>query len=243
MSHTILVVEDEKSVRDLLISWLDDAGYEPLAASDGVEGLKMLYHRTPELVVADLRMPRMDGFEFCHLVREICHVPIMILSGLNSEEDKVKGLSLGADEYVVKPVGMDEFLARVAALLRRQSWVADRDRPENRYSDDLVTIDYGRHEVRLNGTRVDLTPIEFKLLNLLVGRRGETCPLEEIKLQIWESPHYSSEVVRWHVASLRSKIEQDPRNPLRILTVWGVGYRYEPALGDPITTAAMEATS
>ncbi|MDP6453620.1 MAG: response regulator transcription factor [SAR202 cluster bacterium] len=228
LAEIVLVVEDEQPVRELLLTWLDEAGYETCFGVNGVDGLKQLYDHRPDLVVADVMMPEMDGFEFCRLVREVSKAPIMILSGLGKEAEKIKGLDLGADDYVVKPVGMDEFLARVGALLRRRRWSDSEPAEENRYEDSQITIFPERHEVWVRGDKVDLTPIEFRLLSVLTEWAGKTCSLDEIRRQVWESPHYSAEVVRWHIASLRNKIEPDPDgSPQRIVTVWGVGYRYE----------------
>lgn len=226
MAEMVLVVEDEQPVQELLITWLDDAGYDVCSASNGVEGLRELYQHRPDLVVADILMPEMDGYEFCRLVREVSRAPIMMLSALGRVEHKIKGLDLGADDYVAKPVGMDEFLARVAALLRRSRWSETVPAEQHRYVDDALCIDRESHEVWVNGVRVDLTPTEFKLLCLLTESAGKTCKLDEIRRRVWESPQYSSDVVRWHIAGLRSKIEDDPGNPQRIITVWGIGYQY-----------------
>ncbi|MDP6799195.1 MAG: response regulator [SAR202 cluster bacterium] len=118
MTDKVLVVDDEQPVRDLLLTWLEEAGYETCFGTNGLEGLQALYEHRPDLVIADIMMPEMDGFEFCRQVRQVSKAPIMILSGLGQEVEKIKGFDLGADDYVVKPVGMDEFLARAAALIR-----------------------------------------------------------------------------------------------------------------------------
>jgi|TARA_Y100000310_G_scaffold162984_1_gene162915 DNA-binding response OmpR family regulator len=228
LTDKVLVVDDEQPVRDLLLTWLEEAGYETCFGTNGLEGLQALYEHRPDLVIADIMMPEMDGFEFCRQVRQVSKAPIMILSGLGQEVEKIKGFDLGADDYVVKPVGMDEFLARAAALIRRTRWSDSPQVNEDRYQDSEITIQRERHEVWVRGERVDLTPIEFKLLGLLTEWAGKTCSIDEIRKRVWESPHYSAEVVRWHIASLRNKIEADPnQSPQRIVTVWGVGYRYE----------------
>ncbi len=227
MSSTILVVEDEAPVRELLTAWLTDAGYQTCSAGDGVAGLREVYRQQPDLIVADIVMPKMDGFEFCRLVKEVSDSPIMFLTGLGEEAKKVKGLNMGADDYVVKPVGMEEFLARISALLRRyQKQVIQQERAK-RYADSVVTIDKDRHEVTVRGAKADLTPTEFRLLWFLTQRAGKTCVVKEILEEVWGSPHYSSDVVKWHVASLRGKLEAEPHEPTHIITVWGVGYRYD----------------
>ena len=229
MAETVLVVDDEESIREILSAWLEESGYETYTSSNGVEGLREMYQKRPDLVVADILMPEMDGFEFCRLVREVTEAPIMLLTALGKEQDKVRGLNLGADDYVVKPVGMDEFIARVGASLRRrsQSSVAIEEQ-NNGYSDEVTAIDLDRHEVHIRGQYVEFTPTEFRLLWFLTEKVGKTCGLREILSKVWDSPHYPFEVVKWHIARLRSKIEADPRNPKLIVTVRGVGYRYDP---------------
>ena len=229
MGDTVLIVDDEQAVRELLVAWLEDAGYETCSASNGIEGLKELYQHRPDLVVADIIMPEMDGYEFCRLVREASRAPIIILSGLGRVEHKIKGLDLGADDYVAKPVGMDEFLARVAALLRRSRWSEVAPARGERYVDDSLSIDLEGREVWLDGKRVELTPIEFRLLCVLTESAGKTCRPDEIRRRVWESAQISPEALRWHIAGLRGKIEEDPKNPQRIVTAWGIGYRYQTA--------------
>jgi DNA-binding response OmpR family regulator len=229
MAETVLVVDDEESIREILTAWLEDSGYQTYSSSNGMEALRELYQRRPDLVVADILMPEMDGYEFCRLVREVTEVPIMLLTALGKEQDKVKGLNMGADDYVVKPIGMNEFLARVGALLRRRGRSSVAPPEETRgYKDAVVSIDLDRHEVRVRGQSVEFTPTEFKLLCLLTERAGKTCGLREILNKVWESPHYPFEVVKWHIARLRSKVEADPSNPKLIATVRAVGYRYDP---------------
>ena len=121
MTETVLVVDDEESIREILTAWLEDNGYETYSSTNGLEALREMYQHKPDLVVADILMPEMDGYEFCKLVREVSEAPIMLLTALGKEQDKVKGLNMGADDYVVKPVGMEEFIARCGALLRRRS--------------------------------------------------------------------------------------------------------------------------
>ena len=228
MAEMVLVVEDEREVRNLILTWLGDAGYETCSGANGAEGLIELYDRLPDMVVTDVIMPEMDGFEFCRLVRRVSKVPIMILSALGDEGQKIKGLDLGADDYVVKPVGMNEFLARVAALLRRRRWSEESRAKEDTYQDSEITILHQRHEVLVRNERIDLTPIEFKLICVLTEWAGKTCSIDELRMRVWGSPHYSREVVRWHIARLRHKLESSTSHPSRrIVTVWGVGYRYE----------------
>ena len=228
MAETVLVVDDEESIREILTAWLEDSGYKTYTSSNGIEALRELYQRRPDLVIADILMPEMDGYEFCRLVREVSEAPVMLLTALGKEQDKVKGLNIGADDYVVKPVGMDEFLARVGALLRRRGRSNVEPEEERGYADNVLRIDLDRHEVWIREQNVEFTPTEFKLLCFLTERAGKTCGLREILSNVWESPYYPFEVVKWHVARLRSKVEEDPKNPKLIVTVRGVGYRYDP---------------
>ena len=138
MAETVLVVDDEETIREILTTWLEDSGYETYTSSNGIEALRELYQRRPDLVIADILMPEMDGYEFCRLVREVSEAPVMLLTALGKEQDKVKGLNLGADDYVVKPVGMDEFLARVGALLRRRGRSGVEPEEERGYTDNVL---------------------------------------------------------------------------------------------------------
>ncbi len=206
MASKVLIVEDEALIRNLLESWLEEADYQTRTACNGREGLRQIYEFRPDVVVVDILMPEMDGFELCRLTRDVCNAGILVLSGLGSEAEKVKGLNMGADDYVVKPVGMDEFLARVAAILRRRSLDGNEFSEAKRYVDGVVTIDCDRHEVWVKENKIQLTPTEFKLLSYLTERAGKTCTIRSILESVWDSPHYSNEVVKWHIASLRSKI-------------------------------------
>ena len=138
MAETVLVVDDEETIREILTTWLEDSGYETYTSSNGIEALRELYQRRPDLVIADILMPEMDGYEFCRLVREVSEAPVMLLTALGKEQDKVKGLNLGADDYVVKPVGMDEFLARVGTLLRRRGRSGVEPEEERGYTDNVL---------------------------------------------------------------------------------------------------------
>ncbi|MCI0439626.1 MAG: response regulator transcription factor [Chloroflexi bacterium] len=228
MAESVLVVDDEQSIREILTAWLEDNGYQAYSSSNGLEALKELYNRRPDLVVADILMPEMDGYEFCRLAREVTEAPIMLLTALGKEQDKVKGFNLGADDYVVKPVGMEEFIARISALLRRRGQSTVVATEQRGYKDDVLIIDLDRHEVWVRDQNIEFTPTEFRLLCFLTDKVGKTCGLREILSRVWDSPHYPFEVVKWHIARLRSKVEEDPRNPKLIVTVRGVGYRYDP---------------
>ena len=246
MADKVLIVEDEEVVRELLEGWLEDAGYETLATRLWRRPMAWTAYGSctasgPTSWWPTSFVPNMDGFELCRLAREVCEAPIMILSGLGKEEDKVKGLNLGADDYVVKPVPMGEFLARVAALLRRRERNGDGPPSDNIYRDDVLTIDGDRNEVWVRGDQVQFTPTEFKLLSLLTERAGKTCSTREILDRVWDTSHYSPELVKWHISSLRGKVERDVANPQCVVTVRGVGYRYDGAMRASVASQMAQA--
>ncbi len=218
---TILIADDEKSVLDMLIACCEEAGHRPVAALNGQEALPLLFKHQPELVIADIRMPGMTGFELVKRIREVTEIPIILLSALGGEEEKVTGLKLGADEYLVKPIGMKELAARSEAVLRRaQTPVAS---PREIYSDGIISLNLERQEAYLREKRLDLTPKELKLLIFLTQRAGKVVSVPEILRAVWGSLEYSEESVKWHIASLRRKVETEPHNPKLIVTVWGFG--------------------
>ncbi|MBM3948929.1 MAG: response regulator transcription factor [SAR202 cluster bacterium] len=186
MPDTVLIVEDEAPVRELLTTWLEEAGYAPRSAANGIEGLREVYQARSDVIVADILMPQMDGFELCKLVREVTDAPIMFLTSLGEEQRKLEGLNLGADVYIVKPVGMDEFLARIAALLRRRARSQQATGEPRRYADPMLNIDFDRHEARINGLAMDLTPTEFRLLWFLAQHAGRTCSVRDILENVWD---------------------------------------------------------
>ncbi len=228
MAETVLVVDDEESMREILKTWLEDSGYNTLSSSTGTEALKEIYQHRPDLVIADVMMPDMDGYRLCNLATEISSAPIILLSALGQEKEKVQGFEMGADDYIVKPVGMSEFLARVGAVLRRKTSPSAPVHEDNGYTDSLLSIDIDRHEVFVRDELVEFTTTEFKLLCYLTERAEKACSLKDILVNVWESPHYPLEVIKWHMAKLRSKIEEEPSKPKHLLTIRGVGYRYEP---------------
>ncbi len=195
MASKILIVEDEDQVREMLAEWLEGEGYPVFQAGNGQDGLRLLFDHRPDLVVVDLRMPGIDGFELCRRIRDVSSVPIMILSALSNQFDKVRGLDLGADEYVVKPIEMAEFTARIAAMLRRAQLGQPAD-PQPRYVDSLLDIDSERHNVLVRGRHVDLIPTEFRLLFFLAQRRGKVASISEMLKEVWGSLLYEPTVVK-----------------------------------------------
>jgi two-component system KDP operon response regulator KdpE len=220
----ILVVDDDPSIRQTLTRELSLAGYDALSAADGVEGKELYEERRPDLVITDLAMPRADGHAVIAAVRRIDEgTPILVLSVRGEEEDKVRALDLGADDYVTKPFSLRELLARVRTQLRRSGAGAA---PEVLRFPDLE-IDLARRTVEQGGREVRLTPTEFAILELLASQAGRPITLRQIIATVWKgAPATTADTVRVHVGSLRRKLEPEPGNPRYIGTEPWVGYRF-----------------
>jgi DNA-binding response OmpR family regulator len=231
----ILVIEDDPTLLETLEYNLARQEYEVHTAADGVNGLKMAREVEPDLIVLDIMLPGLDGLEVCRVVRQEMNVPILMLTARTEEIDKVVGLEVGADDYMTKPFSMRELLARVKAQLRRvrldRQEVTDKDAPEDEHetltAGDLC-IDLTRREVTSESEPVRLKPKEFDLLAFLVRNRGMALSRDLILERVWGWDYDGgTRTVDVHVRWLREKIEQEPAEPTRILTVRGVGYRFE----------------
>ena len=223
----VLVVDDDPTIRQTLTRELASAGYETAAAEDGVSGLELFLARRPDLVVTDLAMPRGDGLSLLAAVRRVDSTPVLVLSVRGEEEDKVRALDLGADDFVTKPFSLRELLARVRAHLRRGGALA-----EGVLRFPGLEIDCIRRTVVQGGREVRLTPTELAILELLASRAGKPVTLRQIVGRVWKgAPATTADTVRVHVGSLRRKLEPDPANPRYIGTEFSVGYRFlaEPA--------------
>jgi DNA-binding response OmpR family regulator len=208
----VLVVDDDVTVREVVVSYLRADGHTVAEAADGAEGLTQMRENPADLVVLDLMMPGINGLEVCRRLRSIGDVPIVMLTALGSETDRVVGLESGADDYVTKPFSPRELVLRVSALLRR---AGERTEPA------------GRHEAVLTGTALNLTSREFDLLQFLVSHPGTAFSREELLQHVWGWSFGDHSTVTVHVRRLREKVESDPTTPTRLVTVWGVGYRWE----------------
>jgi DNA-binding response OmpR family regulator len=223
---TVLVIDDEDDLRMLLEVRLKRAGYRVVTASDGKDGLRLFYEASPDLVLLDVAMPVMDGWQVLERLREVSDVPVVMLTAAAQERDKVMGLKNGADDYITKPFSKDELLARVEAAVRR-SRTSSAPSEGNTYGDLELAIDFPRHEVVVRGESVDLSPTEFRLLAALTRHEGQVLSQNQILDQVWGEAYAESiEVVRLYVGYLRRKIERDPGNPTLIENVRGFGYRY-----------------
>lgn len=223
----IVVVEDEDNLLEALRYNLTKEGYDVAAAANGREGLALASDVRPDLVILDIMLPEMDGLDVCRNIRGESDVPILMLTAKGEEVDKVVGLELGADDYVVKPFSMRELLARVRALLRRPRHYTDAPAAKVLISGDLE-LDPSSHTVKLNNIDLDLKPREFDLLALLMARKGKVYTRHEILDRLWGQDYIGdTRTVDVHVRWLREKVEPDPGNPERIVTIRGVGYRFQ----------------
>jgi two-component system, OmpR family, KDP operon response regulator KdpE len=219
----ILVVDDDPSIRRTLTRELTIAGYETAAAADGVEGKAVFENRRPDLVITDLAMPRADGMAVVAAVRRVDRTPVIVLSVRGEEEDKVRALDLGADDYVTKPFSLRELLARVRTQLRK---IGAGALPEVLRFPGLE-IDRARRTVVQDSREVRLTPTELAILELLASQAGKPVTLRQIMATVWKgAPATTADTVRVHVGSLRRKLEPDPANPRYIGTEPWVGYRF-----------------
>ncbi len=222
----ILVVDDETRMIDFIRMNLEVEGFKVLAARNGIEALDMVRKHILDLIILDVMMPQLDGFETLRMLREFSNVPVIMLTAKGEEDDKVRGLELGADDYVTKPFGARELVSRVKAVLRRANIVVDPSQAILKI-DDRLSIDFNRREVIVEGKPIKLRPTEYRLLYHLVENAGWTVPHEQLLAKVWgyeyrDETHY----VRLYINYLREKIEEDPANPKYILTERGIGYRF-----------------
>lgn len=228
MSHRILVAEDQETLRSSISRNLRARGFEVIEAANGMEALSLWDAEQPQLLILDVMMPRMDGLEVCRRVRERSTVPIMVLTAMDADSDKVAAFDLGADDYLCKPFSVDELLARVRAVLRRADWSTVPPAPGVRRYGDLM-IDLDGHLVQLRGETVPLTPTEFALFAQLVASPNKAIPHQTLLQRVWGSSYSGeAEYLRVYIGRLRKKLEADPSNPRRLLTEPGIGYRFVP---------------
>jgi DNA-binding response OmpR family regulator len=223
---SVLVIDDDADIRGLLRELLGRAGYQVVDSSNGREGLRALYASTPDLVLLDVSMPEMDGWQTLERIRDVSEVPVIMLTARTAELEKVRGLKAGADDYVTKPFGRQELLARVEAHLRRSG---DRVEQPGTYADGLVTIDFAQREVTVAGQGVALTPLEFKLLTTFVRNPNQVLSHDQLLELVWgDSLTGSRARTKLYVGYLRQKLAVADSGESPIETVRGFGYRYRP---------------
>jgi DNA-binding response OmpR family regulator len=233
MKEKVLVVEDDPAIRDALSYNLGREGYEVKAVGDGLAALEAARASAPDLVVLDLMLPELDGFDVTRTLRKESNVPILMLTARDDEIDRVLGLELGADDYLTKPFSMRELIARIKAMLRRVRLAKEDAEPQaamggKRLTSGNLDIDLTRHEAFLNAKVLELKPKEFDLLVFLIENPSQVFSREQLLEKVWGWEFSGgSRTVDVHVRWLRSKIEQNAEEPTRIVTVRGVGYRFE----------------
>ena len=225
----ILLVEDDKEIREGIEIFLRGQGYRVFQAADGVEGLEILEREEIHLAIVDIMMPRMDGVTMVIRLREHYDFPVIFLSAKSEEVDKIMGLNMGADDYLVKPFFRDELLARVHSLLRRYlSLGSASDNSGSLLQYYELTLNTELKKLYVRGDEVRLTATEYKIMSLLLSRPGRIFPAEEIYERVWEQDSYSVEnTVMIHINRLRKKIELNPKKPEYLKVVWGIGYKIE----------------
>ncbi len=223
----VLVVEDEESIAEAIRYALEVEGFEVLVAGTGSEGVRLAESSRPSLVLLDVMLPESSGLDVCRRIRQSSDVPIVMLTARDSEADKVAGLELGADDYVVKPFSMRELIARVRAHVRRSERSGQFEEAAEVLRSGPIEVDIAAHEVRRAGTPVELRPKEFELLESLIRRKGRLSTREVLIDEVWGPSYFGdTKTLDVHIKRLRTKLEDDPRAPRRIVTVRGLGYKF-----------------
>jgi two-component system OmpR family response regulator len=229
----ILVVDDDKNILDVLKYNLVKENYSVATAEDGVAALELARKERPDLVLLDIMLPKLDGFEVCRILRKEMSVPILMITAKTGEVDKVVGLELGADDYITKPFSVRELLARVRATLRRSQWTeqqtpATEEATTTVIKADNIEVDVAGHRVLHKGSTLKLSPKEFELLAFLMRYRGQVFDRERLVEKVWGYDYAgTARTVDVHIRSLRQKLEDDPESPKHLVTVHGFGYKFE----------------
>ena len=229
MNH-ILIVEDDKDIREAVAIYLKSQGYEVFQAGDGIEGLEMLEREEIHLAIVDIMMPKMDGIQAITQIRRFSTIPIICLTAKTEDEDKIAGLNAGADDYMEKPFNHLELIARVKSQLRRYTELGNMPKglAKHTYFSGGLLVDDDTKEVTLDGKSVRFTPIEYNLLLFLLKNKGKVFSIEQIYRNIWNEEAIGADnTVAVHIRHIREKIELNPKNPRYLKVVWGVGYKIE----------------
>lgn len=226
--RVVLVVDDDKEIRDAIEIYLKQEGLTVLKAKDGLEALKTLESEEVHLIILDVMMPKLDGIAATFKIREHRNLPILMLSAKSEDSDKILGLHVGADDYLTKPFNPMELIARVKSLLRRYVTFGAYDGKAQTIDLRGLALNREGKEVSVNGETVKLTPIEYKIVELLMTHAGRVFSIQEIYERVWKEPGYNVEnTVAVHIRKIREKIEFDPKNPRYLKVVWGIGYKME----------------
>ncbi len=230
--YTILAVDDEPEIAELIEIYLSGEGYQVVKAENGMEALKVLQSQPVSLALLDIMMPGMDGIELCRRIREFSNIPVIFLSAKSTDVDKIRGLDIGADDYITKPFNPPELIARVRSQIRRYTELGSGERTEPSAPQEIrvrgMTIRRDAHTVEVDGKRVRTTPLEFDILWLLASHRGKVFSAEDIFREVWkENAYEANNTVMVHIRRIRTKIGDDSREKKIIDTVWGVGYKID----------------
>lgn len=227
MNEKVLVVDDDTGLLTLLQLGLEREGFTVITADNGKDGLRRAYETRPDVVILDIAMPEMDGWQVCQRLRHMCDTPIIMLTARSDQKDVLRGFSLGVDDYLTKPCSFDELKARICTVLRRAKSASHDDAWRDVYDDGTLYIDLRDGTVMRRGEVINLTPTESRLLLCLVGRKGQIVSHGELLTSVW-GPEYAEEVgyLSVYIRYLRRKVEEDPSDPRYIHTRWGVGYYF-----------------
>ncbi|MGI8214769.1 response regulator transcription factor [Bacillus thuringiensis] len=222
----VLIVDDDIEIRKIVSIYLKNEGYEIIDASDAIEALETLRNTTIDLIILDIMLPKMDGIEACLKIREQYQMPIIFLSAKDEDIDKIQGLMSGAEDYITKPFNPLELMARIKSQLRRYRVYQTEEVKQFIHEIGHLKVDEETRQVFIRNEEVRLTPKEFDILSLLVRNKGKVFSVEKIYEMVWEDSFYKSDnTVMVHITKIREKIEENPRQPVYLKTVWGVGYR------------------
>ncbi|KMY53084.1 DeoR faimly transcriptional regulator [Bacillus sp. FJAT-27231] len=227
MMGNILIVDDDQEIRNLISIYLENEGLKTQKAEDALEALKLLEKSECDLIILDIMMPNMDGIQACMKIREERHLPIIMLSARSEDMDKIQGLASGADDYITKPFNPLELIARVKSQLRRyKKYNTGSDQDKNLIEIGDLSINTDTRQVRVGNKEVRLTPKEFDILELLARNKGIVLSVSKIYEAVWKEDFFKSDnTVMVHITKIREKIEEEPKRPIYIKTVWGVGYK------------------
>lgn len=224
MSRKILVVDDTRNVQVLLSDFLSSQDFEVLVASDGREAMDVVQNSNPDLILLDIMMPNMDGYQFISQIRRTSNIPVIMITAKQQEADIIRGFDLGADDYIVKPFRLRELLVRMRAVLRR---AAPKEAEEPCLIIGTISLDRCKYEVRKQGQLIELTPLEFQVLEMLMQSAGQVVRRAELCMRLMENGYSGSEAtLKIHIRNLRLKLDDDLNQPQFIETVFGVGYRF-----------------